>query len=194
MASFFRPLLIIFGSCLLVACGYGDGDSHHEHRFDGDYWDSDNLYGSCGDAEAAIIDTDRQLEVEPGVGAGAFIEYEAGGTYRISTACDTATYGEECSWDIVVSLLDGAELVSMAPLDLELDDTLLFGEAGSVRLLTLTGEDSDGFTLQTEPGASIRFDALLDDGCAERFIFWVGDDALHNGAPSSVLDLTPSEP
>jgi hypothetical protein len=44
------------------------------------------------------------------------------------------------------------------------------------------------------PRTAIRFDALLDGTCANRYMFWFGEEALHSGAPSNPIDLTPNEP
>jgi hypothetical protein len=55
-----------------------------------------------------------------------------------------------------------------------------------------TGQDLDGFSFQTEPGAPIELDVLLDNGPGNRYLFWVGDGALHSGAPSNPIDLIPS--
>jgi hypothetical protein len=173
--------------CLAVplsACSYG-------HGHDDDYYYGDDEI-SCGDdIEQSTIDTDELLDVEAGVGAGAFIEYEAGGTYRVTTACD-ADNGGDCYWDIVVRPLDGA-LISAGPIDLESEDSLGFG-GDELRMIAFTGRDFDGFTVQTEAGAGLEVDALLDSSCGNRYLFWVGDGALHSGAPSNPIDLIPSAP
>ncbi len=194
MAPPLRPFVALLGSYVLGACGYGDGGSHAGHHYQGNETvDDAAYYDTCGAPERAAIDAGRLLEATAGVGAGVFIEYEAGGTYRITTTCDAAAYGDDCPWDIVVTPLGGAAVESMSPIELEETDTLLFGDEQSIRLLARTGADFDGFSFKTEPGASIRFDALLDDTCANRYMFWVGDGALHAGAPSNVLELSPSE-
>ena len=56
--------------------------------------------------------------MEPGDGAGAFIEYETGGNYHVTTSCDVAQNGE-CFWDIIVLPLDDASVSNVTPLDLE---------------------------------------------------------------------------
>ena len=173
----------------LGACGYGN-DSHHYHD---DY--ADDGVGpvvECGELVEAVIDADEALDVEPGAGAGAFIEYESGGTYHITTSCDAVESGE-CYWDILVTPLDNAPVLALSPLDLEDDDSLSLAQASSVRLLAYTDTDFDGFTLQTDPGTALRFDVLLDQGCGNRYLFWVGDGALHSGAPSNPIDLIPNE-
>ena len=183
-----RPASVVL-LCLasaLAGCSYGYGDD------DDDYYYSEGPV-SCGDAvERATIDTGELLDVEAGVGAGAFIEYEAGGTYRVTTACD-ADNGGDCYWDIVVRPLDGAPLIAAGPTDLEGEDSLGFS-GDELRMVAFTGRDFDGFTLQTEPGAGLELDVLLDDACANRYLFWIGDGALRGGAPSNPIDLVPSEP
>jgi hypothetical protein len=168
-----------------VACGYGD-HHHHDGYYYGDGYDSG---AGTGTIEQATIDvTDHELEPpSPGTGAGAFIEYESGGTYRVTTSCDSQG---DCAWDIVVTPLGDATLKAASPTKLESSDSLTLG-SNQVQLVAYTGREYDGFTLETDPGAGIRFDALLDGGVANRFIYWIGDGALHNGAPSNPIDLVP---
>ncbi|RYZ02529.1 MAG: hypothetical protein EOO73_31305 [Myxococcales bacterium] len=172
---------------LVPACGYGDTRRHG-------YYDDDSYDPSpppAGTIEQATIDADQLLDAEPGEGAGAFVEYESGGTYHVTTSCNVSS-GVDCLWDIVVTPLDGAPILTISPFDLEADDSLTFGEVNRLRLLAYTGDDFDGFDFQTEPGAGIEVDVFLDDGAANKFLFWVGDGAVHNGAPSNPVDLIPS--
>jgi hypothetical protein len=183
----FRFSYLILALPLFTACGYGD-----HHRYD----DYDYDYGSYAPPvsdviEEATIDADQLLDVDPGVGAGAFFEYESGGTYHVTTSCDVGS-GPDCLWDLVVTPLDDAPVHGFAPFDLENDDSLSFGSGNQLRFVAHTGQDFDGFDFQTEPGASIQIDALLDEGLANRYLFWVGDGALHSGAPSNPVNLVPS--
>lgn len=173
---------------LVVACGYGDHTSHHDGS------NGRNSYytpppATQGNIESATIDADQLLDADPGAGAGAFIEYESGGIYHVTTSCDA---GQACNWDIVVTPLDDAALLGVAPVDLESDDSVTIGSGNQVRFVALTGKDFDGFTLKTDPGAAIEVDALLDNAAANRYVFWVGDGALVSGAPSNPVDLVPS--
>lgn len=175
--------LLALGALALSACGYGRSHGHHDgYQDDGGYF--------CGDIEQAVIDTDEILDVQAGDGAGVFIEYETGGVYHVTTSCDAAESGN-CLWDILVTPLDGAPVLGLSPFDLERNDSLTL-KRSEVRLVASTGGDFDGFSLRTEPGAGIRFDAFLDYGCANRYLFWVGDGALREGAPSNPVDLVPS--
>lgn len=174
---------------LLSACGYGDS-----RRYDDDYYDDKPGPGQeqpSTTIEQAVIDTDQLLEIEPGEGAGAFVEYETGGIYHVTTSCDVSS-GVDCLWDIVVTPLEGAPILTIAPFGLEKDDTLTFGEVNRLRLIAYTGDDFDGFSFQTDPGAAVEVDVFLDDKAGNKFLFWVGDGAVHNGAPSNPVDLVPS--
>jgi hypothetical protein len=182
------PALLV--AALMAGCSYGDHD-YYEHYDDHDHYPDDTPELFCGDVEQATIDADEVLEVEPGVGAGAFIEYEADGTYHITTSCDSPESGE-CFWDILATPLDDAPVLGLSPFDLESDDAVAI-EGNSVRFVAYTDTDFDGFTLQTDAGAGLRVDALLDEACGNRYLFWVGDGALHSGAPSNPIDLFPSE-
>lgn len=184
LPRFSRPLLVLLAAPLFVACGYGDHTSRYDHD------DSPNP-APAGKVEEAIIDADELLDVDPGVGAGAFIEYESGGTYHVTTSCDVGQ-GGSCYWDIVVTPLADAALLSVSPVDLEAEDSVTLGAGNQVRLVAKTGKDFDGFSFETDPGAAIEVDALLDDGAANRYLFWVGDGALHSGAPTNPIDLVPS--
>jgi hypothetical protein len=181
-------LALLTVAAVLPACGYGDS---RRHGYDDDYYEPAPEQPT-GPIEEAIIDADQLLDVEPGEGAGAFIEYESGGTYHVTTSCDV-TSGVDCLWDIVITPLDGAPVLNVSPFDLELDDSLTFGEVNRLRLIAYTGDDFDGFTFQTEPGAAVEVDVLLDDGAGNKFLFWVGDGAVHNGAPSNPVELVPSQ-
>lgn len=182
-----RWSLLLLASLPLLACGYGHGHSHSDP-----YYDDGSLSPAfCGDPEEAIIDADQALEVDPGAGAGAFVEYESGGLYRVTTSCDFEESGS-CLWDILVTPHDDAPVLALSAVDLEGSDSVSITEGNSVHLEAVTGSDFDGFTVQVDPGVGIRFDGLLDEACGNRFLFWVGDGALHSGAPSNPIDLLPS--
>jgi hypothetical protein len=181
-----RPLLVLLAAPLFVACGYGDHTSYRDGSPD-----HSPDPAPTGTIEEAIIDADELLDVDPGVGAGAFIEYESGGTYHVTTSCDVEQ-GGACYWDIVVTTLADAPLLSVSPVNLEAEDSVTLGAGNQLRFVATTGKDFDGFTFQTDPGAAIELDALLDDGPANRYLFWVGDGALHSGAPTNPIDLVPS--
>jgi hypothetical protein len=180
-----RPLLALFALPLFTACGYGD----HGRMNDDRYYPTTPAPSTR--IEEATIDADQLLDVEAGLGAGAYIEYESGGTYHVTTSCDAETSGV-CYWDIVVTALGDTTVGSVTPLDLEDEDSVTVGAGNQIRLVARTSTDFDGFSFETDPGTAIEVDVLLDNGAGNRYLFWVGDGALHSGAPSNPVDLVPS--
>jgi hypothetical protein len=149
---------------------------------------------SCGDdVRRSTIDTGEGFDLDEGRGVGVFVEYEGNGQYRISTTCDSTFTGYSCNFDVIASVAEGGSLIDFAPGDLE-DDALDEIAPGVVNLRTVTEFDVDSFTLQTDPGAVLAVDVLLDCGCGNPYLFWIGDGAIHGGAPSGVLELEPSSP
>lgn len=169
---------------LAAACTYDNGDA-------------DRILSStpdCGPAVQTTIDVDSQIEVDAGQGAGVFIEYASGGHWQVRTSCDTLKNDASCKWDIIVTPEDGKALSNVAPTDLEATDSLqpFPNDSRSYQLIASTSGDIDGFSFDSEPGAAISIDALLDDVCAVPYFFWVGGGALHPGSPSNPLILVPS--
>ena len=122
-----------------------------------------------------------------------FVEYAAGGHWHIRTSCDT-TNGP-CRWDVLVSPEDGHALTNVTGEALESNDSLHeYADSSSWQLKANTTSDLDGFTFDTDPGATVQVDALLDETCTASvdFFKWVGDGALHSGSPSNPLILVPS--
>ncbi len=165
-------------AALVAGCGYG-GD------------DAKPVAYSCGEPRGSIIDTGAELEITPGEGVGVFFEYLGQGKWRLSTSCDTASSGYECFWDVIVVPLEG-DLGDHSSLGFEAGDSVERQFDGSMRVLAYTNDDLDAVEFDATPGAALRFDALLDGGCANAYMYWIGDGAVHTGAPSNPLDLTPT--
>ena len=148
----------------------------------------------CGTLASATIDVDRQIDIDPAGGAGVFVEYAAGGHWHVRTSCDTGKGA--CAWDILVSPDTGHALSNVTPEALEVNDSLRQYDdpryPETWQLKASTSSDLDGFTFDTDPGAAVQVDALLDGSCAVNYFYWVGDGALHSGSPSNPLTLVPS--
>lgn len=176
-------------SLALGGCMYDRG--HH-----------DDCYGPNCDpsypptsAAKATIDTGATLaDIDPGQGAGAFVEYQTGGKWRVFTACDTEVSKLSCRWDIIVSVGSSSELIEFTAEELESSDYLDWRDSRSVRMVATNTLDFDGFTFDVTPGATVRVDVYLDDAPAPAYIYWVGEGGLHQGAPTNPIDFTPSEP
>lgn len=176
---------------LALSCGY-----HHDRHDDDwyeDSYDEPGEYACSDEVETGVIDPDSPLESEPGIGVGVFVDYQPGGTWHLYTTCDTEDSGYDCAFDIIVKPLGRAEINSFAQDGLERNDSVTI-EHDSLRFVGLTALDTDGFSFQTEPGAGISLDVLLDETCGNAYIYWIGDGAIHEGAPSNPFELEPAAP
>ncbi len=85
-------------TAMLMATGLG---CQYEDRPEGN---SGTHIGNPPKKEIALstIDTGATLaSIEPGKGVGVFVEYQAGGAWRVTTACDTEISDEACLFDII---------------------------------------------------------------------------------------------
>ena len=171
-----------------AACTYDNGDAQRVTA-------TPVACDSPAEPATSTIDADRQIEVDPGQGAGVFIEYGAGGHWTLRTSCDTDKTNTAYSWDVIVTPEDGQALSLVTPYDFEPGDTVNpFSTDGSYRFLAATSSDIDGITFDSAPGAAVRVDSYLDGVCALPYFFWVGDGALHQTSPTNPLILIPSVP
>jgi hypothetical protein len=150
-----------------------------------------------------FIDSGGQVQLEPGSGIGVGIAYVEGGQWSLTTACDTTQSGEPCTFDIIVSTDEDAPITAFGGEALEDGDEVFAPDEFAVAAELVTAEDTDGFGFSTSPGATVRVSALLyapavdsrfDWSDDPRFISWVGDGAVHRGAPTNPVDLTPDRP
>jgi hypothetical protein len=142
--------------------------------------------------------------LEPGSGIGVGVEYAEGGLWSVSVTCDTSLTGESCNYDLLVSTDEDSGITAFEGVALESDDILSAPDDFAVSAVLATGDDTDGFGFTTAPGATVRVSALLYDPHGNggpldwsddpRFISWVGDGAVHRGAPTNPVDLAPNRP
>ncbi len=189
------PKTLLFAlplTLLASACTYDNGHARRIDHYPATQPDPSGDNGCSPDSTPvqSNIDVDRQLVVGAGQGAGVFVEYAHDGHCSCAPAATPAT----CAWDIVVTPETGSSISNAVALDLESDDLLRRypDDTNSYQLVATTGADLDGFTFESNPGAAVRVDALLDGQCARRFFYWFGDGALHSGSPTNPLDLIPS--
>ena len=148
---------------------------------------------------AAVIDTDATLtDVEPGRGVGLFVEYAAGGRWRMYVTCDSLDSDLGCRWDVIVSSSSSITAIEAEGAGPEVWLEPLRDSAGrsysALRFLSDTTTTLDGVNFATEAGTAVRLDVLLDGVADGRYTYWVGGGAVHRGAPSSVIDLLPTAP
>jgi hypothetical protein len=150
-----------------------------------------------------VIDSGGQAQLEPGSGIGVAISYTEGGRWSLTTACDTSLTGLFCDYDIIVSTDEASPITAFEGSGLEPDDDVQSPDDFAVTARFTTAEDTDGLGFSTSPGATVRVSALLYDPSFDsgfdwiddpRFLSWVGDGAVHHGAPTNPVDLTPDRP
>jgi len=149
-----------------------------------------------------LIDAGRGVELDPGAGAGVAVEYEGDGRWRVAAACDTNLSGSVCHFAVLASSADNAsEFGELESIGLEAEDELSLLDPFAVEMDWITAEDLDAAAFTTSPGASVRVSVLLFDPVPDsdddwtndpRLLSWVGSGALHVGAPSNPVDLTPT--
>jgi hypothetical protein len=192
-----RPLWTPFSVAALLgvasagSCVIREHDDHHHY-----YDDVPPGYDPPPPVQAAgsQIDPGEHIETTPGEGAGVFVEYESGGAWHVFLACDSEISGYACVWDLVLSVAAPARLAVEAEA-LESDDLAYVQDVDQVvRVVTTTDYDFDGVWLTTDPGETLRIDALLDGYPAHKYLYWVSGGGMHRGAPTNPLDLTPTAP
>ncbi|MFT3764912.1 MAG: hypothetical protein QM820_05250 [Minicystis sp.] len=147
--------------------------------------------------QLVAIDADATLQVTPGDGVGVFVEYTTGGHWNVFTTCDfntPANPGVSCGYDIFATVLDrDATIDNPKGQELSGKDGIELAADGTVHLYTENTVGLNGMTFDTPPGATVEIEAYLDGVADPHYIYWVGKDVLHRGAPSNPLDLQPSE-
>ena len=146
------------------------------------------------DPRLVSIDTDATVSAEPGEGVGLFVEYTAGGAWRLSTTCDTNYSNIGCTFDAFASVDTSSELLDLSTEDLEGQDQAKILEEGVAGWHAETASDIDAITLTTTPGAILRVEMYLDGVSQPRFVYWLGKGVLHEGAPTNPIDFEPTEP
>lgn len=150
---------------------------------------------SCASGvDEGAIDTDGFLDVEPGEGVGATVEYLEDGTWRVAVTCDTLVTGVSCNWRVLVASIDGT-IDGFDPEALELEDlierfptTAGSTEEDGVLLDSITDTEYDAFTVQATPGAGMTVTATLDGYCAGPYVFWLEDgEVVHSRTASTEL-------
>lgn len=140
------------------------------------------------------IATGATIVSEPGQGAGVFVEYLGGGAWHIWATCDTLQTGDSCLYDLALTAEAGARITSQTRFDKGSSDSLSTISGGlEARFSTTTEVDEIRIDLDT-PGASLSIEASLDGAGDSRILYWIGPDALHQGAPTNPVIFVPTKP
>ncbi|NRA34331.1 MAG: hypothetical protein HRU17_13410 [Polyangiaceae bacterium] len=147
-----------------------------------------------GIVESVDVDVDERLVAESGVGVGVFVEYSAARGWHIFTTCDSLISGYLCVFDVIASTTSEATITSFSGDQLEPHDYAQRMDDGAIRWVAVTAEDKDGLYLQLPQSEVLRLDVLTDGVADPRVVYWVGNGAIHEGAPSMPLDMLPRSP
>ncbi len=178
-------LATALSGCLIV---HDDGcRNHYCGGYDDDYYDDypdDDL-----DAPVTVdIDVGAQVgRVEPGAGAGVFVETDDAGHWHIYVACDTDVSGYECGYELYVQG-EGVSVDAVEGLE-PVDDFDQYED--EVDLFFVTTSDFDGVTLNATPGAPLTLTMYLDGASQPELIYWIGGGLQNEGAPTNPVVFRP---
>jgi hypothetical protein len=188
------PLILI--GLPLVGCGDGND---HEFMHEPDPTCTDCIYPPYVEPLLSTIDANAELSPPlAGEEAGLFIEHlqdpgSAEWYWRVTASCDTHVSGSACSWDVLATPTTVPSYEDSVPTGDDPRDTLGLYDPYTVAMYSITDFELDGFLLYTDPGVTVEFEIYLDRDAVQgqRYVYWIGDGAVHAGAPSNVIDLTP---
>lgn len=142
---------------------------------------------------------------EPGKGVGLFVDYLAGGKWRIQTTCNVlevvpcdADPSQDCQptpcpWDVVATALSGTLEVQGAELDAT--DRIFRVNDASVRLVVETAAEIDSVRLLADPGEHLQLDVYLDGLYDATFVSWANQDGtITSNPPSDPVVFSPTSP
>ncbi|MFO0677144.1 MAG: hypothetical protein U0169_11450 [Polyangiaceae bacterium] len=181
------PLLVAASAASLVACvidASPRGRAYGDDARDPGYGSS---VGSSGNTQAsstpmlAEVDTGKTMSANPGEGAGVFVEYSAGGHWRIWWTCDTNKTLEVCKYSVKVSATDSGT-VKNATFEGARGEGNTFDVSGTtVTAATTTTTAVDAIRFDTEPGAIVRLETTLGGVADSSYIFFVQGGSVNGG-------------
>lgn len=157
----------------------------HNH----DFVDDDDIIIDEGHVHE-VIDADRALQTQLGEGVGLFVEYYTGGTWILWTSCDS--YLTDVACDFQVHVLSGSSLGEVTSADFEQGDDIDVVSSDELWFYAITSTDSETLQLEAAPGEVLEVELWLDGYVEPRFIYWIGDGMVHEGASGSPVIFEPS--
>jgi hypothetical protein len=141
----------------------------------------------------ADVDTNATLVTTPGNGIGVYVEYEAGGHWKLSWTCDTAITSLTCNFTVDASVEVGA-ITNPSVEGFGSTDTLTQTSSTQIEGVTTTTTGVNTVLFDTTAGATIEVSVRLD---APVSFFFVQDGQVnggYKGALTNPLLLRPSSP
>lgn len=155
-----------------------------------------------------MIDTDNEIKgLSPGLEPGVFVDYKAGGAWRIQTTCNVDEklpcdfdpsqdcQPPPCGWDVVATARAGSLEVTEAAIDPS--DRIFRANEGAVRLMFETADEIDSVHLTADPGEKLQLDVYLDGFYDSSLVGWPeaeGATETTTGAPSNPVVFEPRKP
>lgn len=138
-----------------------------------------------------IVDTGEVMTAVPGEGIGVFVEYAAGGKWRVAWTCDTAKSGHACDVFVSVTASVGA-ISSLDASELQGGVTSMPSESRATAQVT-TSNEVHAISFMTDPGAVITLEAEVDGLKAEptsnqSFFFFVQNGEINGGYHGSLTN------
>jgi hypothetical protein len=186
VASLALVVAVAATGCVIDARGGHD----HDHGW------NEKPTDTLTDPEQVAIDADALLEAEPGDGIGVMVEYGTGGHWHVFTTCDyntPANPGVPCAFDIFATALGRTTIENASGEDLAGNDSIKLDAEGTLHLYTENTLGLNGMSFDAAPGAVVELEVYLDGQPDPHFIYWVGKDVLHTGAPSNPVRFEPIE-
>ena len=124
--------------------------------------------------------SNQTMTANPGDGVGVFVEYKAGGHWKVWETCDTNKSNQGCDFTLGFSSATGA-LSNVASLPGAVTNTAPAGSGGGFTATTSITTQVAGVSFDAAPGARVTIDATVSGLHSGDFFFFVEADA--NGTP-----------
>ena len=190
-------LAMVVGAGFLVGCFADSTDRNGHGSAGGGPYGSSSSGSSSGAGPAAPllvdVDTGGTLVTTAGNGIGVYVEYQAGGLWRVSWTCDTILTNLSCSYVVDVSVSSGAIANSTSD-GLGPSDSVAQATPRQLEAVTTTTTGVASIVFDTTPGAAITVTVSLD---APVSFFFVQDNLVnggYTGALTNPLVFQPSTP
>lgn len=190
--AFARTTAVLALSVASVACfvdvseGSSGGSGGHVSTNDGPAATAPGPAATRAPPATVVVDTGKTMGVEAGEGVGVFVEYGAGGLWRVSWTCDTRRSGNACAFSLKVS--------SPSPLENPQTDGFLPGDVvtqtSDLALVatTTTTANVNRLTFQGAPGATLEIEATVSGYRDGGFLFFVQDGKVNGGYQGSLTN------
>lgn len=186
---------ILAGAGLLAGC-FADSTSTSSTGGGGPYGNSSSGSSSgSGPAAPLLVDVDTggTLVTTAGNGIGVYVEYQAGGLWRVSWTCDTLLTNLSCRYVVDVSVSTGA-IANTTSDGIGPSDSVAQANPQQLEAVTTTTTGVASMVFDTTPGAAITVSVALD---APVSFFFVQDNLVnggYTGALTNPLIFQPSTP